>query len=703
MSETRPPRWVWAAIAAVGVALLVLTTTARMTLLSARFDTDAVAHTDGYERVYSQILPSPAVQTAIRDGLANLPIDPTYITANIRVLLPPAVLEEVVHELVAQYVDVLAGRSHSVQVARALQPIVDNVVRVVEELLPGAVASAPRVTAKSLSTFDADVRQLVAQLRSGDVDFRLPAVHLDARTAPKAAKILTDALPASRAIALRKQITPMLLAGDLSGAVATVVPAYLDDAALRELTSRAADGAQLAVGALPAAVGRSPHAILPLGVGWLTFIAGVLLAVALVGWAASQPLRRARDVAVTLAVSVLVTLAAGLVVRAVAVDPLRDFAHSGLDTTAQQLVLDIDRNLRSGVAVTFLELTMLVGAVAAGAAVVARGRAAWSREPRRLTAGLATAVIGGTALVLVALPPASAAPTCNGSAELCSRRYNQVSYLTSHNAMASSDRGFIGADQDAGITGQLDNGVRALMLDLHYWTTPEQAAPFVAGLDPKTRSAWGPLTRAFQPRPGVWLCHNVCQLGADPATVQLQGLRDWLRDHDDDVVTLILQDDVSPADVQATLKAAGLDPWLATPPADGEPWPTLGRMVEQHHTLVVFTQNADLTTGPVRNFYDLSAETPYQATGVKELTCAQGRGPVSAPLFLVNNWLTSAEPSRSAALRVNNREFLLARVERCQTERGMRANFVAVDFTQIGAPITVIDALNALPDPVPIG
>ena len=160
---------------------------------------------------------------------------------------------------------------------------------------------------------------------------------------------------------------------------------------------------------------------------------------------------------------------------------------------------------------------------------------------------------------------------------------------------------------------------------------------------------------------------------------------------------------MSAADVQATLRAAGLDPLLATPPASGQPWPTLRQMIEEHHTLVAFTQDADLTSGPVRNFYALAAETPYEAATVTALTCAQGRGPVSAPLFLVNNWLTTAAPSRSAALRVNNLAFLLSRVERCQEQRGMRANFVAVDFAQIGQPLKVIDALNALPDPVPIG
>ena len=316
----------------------------------------------------------------------------------------------------------------------------------------------------------------------------------------------------------------MLQAGDLSSAVATVIPAYLDESAVHQLTIRATAGAQLALDSLPAQVaGTAPHAVRSVGPGladrdrrparwrWRS-------------WAGSRPghCAAARDLSVTLGASVALTLLAGLVVRAVAVDPLQDLGRSGLDPAARQLIADIDGNLRDGVARTFLELTAMVAAVAIGAAVVARGRSAWRREPRRMTAGLATAAIGAAVLVVVALPPASAAPTCNGSADLCERRYNQVSYLTSHNAMASSDRGYLGADQDPDITGQLDNGVRALMLDLHYWTTPEQAAPFVASLDPKTKAVWAPLARVFQPHPGVWLCHNVCQLGADPAVPQLQ-------------------------------------------------------------------------------------------------------------------------------------------------------------------------------------
>ncbi len=208
-----------------------------------------------------------------------------------------------------------------------------------------------------------------------------------------------------------------------------------------------------------------------------------------------------------------------------------------------------------------------------------------------------------------------------------------------------------------------------------------------------------PLVTTFQPHPGIWLCHEVCQLGADPAIPQLHALGDWMRGHPDEVVTLILQDDISAADVEAVVSAAGLDPLLATPPDPGDPWPTLGQMIDAHHTLVVFTQSSGFTEGPIRSFYDYAAETPYAAHTSTQLSCAPGRGPASAPLFLVNNWISRSLPTRADALNVNSRTFLLDRIKRCQALRGLHATFVAVDFAQVGRPLRVVDTLNALTDP----
>ena len=191
--------------------------------------------------------------------------------------------------------------------------------------------------------------------------------------------------------------------------------------------------------------------------------------------------------------------------------------------------------------------------------------------------------------------------------------------------MASSTRAFLNANQDPDLTGQLDNGVRGLMLDLHPWTTRAAIAGLRRRARPRHAPALSPLLKPLAPRPGVWLCHVVCQLGADSAVTQLRSVGTWMRAHRDAVVTLILEDHVSEQQVRDTIAEAGLLSLVATPPRGAQPWPTLGAMVRSNHRLVVFTERAAPTAGWVRNLYDYAAETPYEAASPADLCCRPGR------------------------------------------------------------------------------
>ncbi len=695
---SRVPVWVWRLACCLGLTLVVLTTTVRLTLLDANFDEHAIGAADGYERIYSDVLPSPGAQAAIRQAVAGLPVDPAYVAANVRLLLPPPVLKALTKVLLAEYVDVVLGRAGSIDIDAVLKPVADNAVRLVDQLLPGTLAAAPQISSASLAVFETQVRGLVGELDRGGADIRLPTVKLDRASVARVAAIMTAGLPPDKSAPLTARIVPLLLAGDLSAAFALVVPAYLDDATVRRIALRADAGARLVVDALPAQLQDSaPRPVLPVGLGWLTAVGALLTAAGLLPLLERRG-RRMREIGLSLSIAVVVVVVVGWVTLAIAVDPLRDLADGGpLNADSRQLVVDIDNQLRRGVTHAYLELAAIVAVAALVLLVAARvtdKRPA--RSPRIVLGTSAGLILAGTLVVAVA-PPSAKPLACNGSARLCDRTYDQATYLTSHNAMSSSDRGFLAAGQDPDITGQLDNGVRALMLDLHYWTTPAEAEPILASLDAPTRAVLAPLVRNVESHPGVWLCHELCQIGADPAKEQLAAVGKWLSSHPDEVVTLILEDDVSAADVQATITAAGLDHLLATPPAPGKPWPTLQQMIHDGHRLAVFTQRANPTTGPIRNFYDYAAETPFEADRVSALSCEPGRGAASAPLFLVNNWVTSTLPSRSAALAVNDERFLLDRVRRCQRERGLHATFVAVDFAQVGQPLQVVDELNAVP------
>src|SRR5262245_15022023 len=64
-------------------------------------------------------------------------------------------------------------------------------------------------------------------------------------------------------------------------------------------------------------------------------------------------------------------------------------------------------------------------------------------------------------------PDTQASLACNGAAALCDRRYDEITFATTHNGMSASAEGWTHPDQRYGIARQLADGIRALMLDVH--------------------------------------------------------------------------------------------------------------------------------------------------------------------------------------------------------------------------------------------
>ena len=78
-------------------------------------------------------------------------------------------------------------------------------------------------------------------------------------------------------------------------------------------------------------------------------------------------------------------------------------------------------------------------------------------------------------------------------------------------------------------------------------------------------------------------------------------------------------------------------------------------------------------------------------------SCRANRGPASAPLFLVNNWVdTTPVPRASLAAEVNAHSVLLRRAQTCERIRHRLPNLVAVDFYKRGDVLGVVRAINGL-------
>ena len=252
--------------------------------------------------------------------------------------------------------------------------------------------------------------------------------------------------------------------------------------------------------------------------------------------------------------------------------------------------------------------------------------------------------------------------TCNGHVELCARRFDEVAYPTTHNAMASDEDVFFNANQRHGIARQLEDGVRALMLDIY--------------LDEGT----------------LYLCHSDCVLGEIELARDLDVIARFLHEHRGDVVSLLIEPYVTPAELEPALRDAGLLA-LARAQAPGAPWPTLRELVDADERLVLLSQDGGGAYPWYLDMWTFVWDTPYDFTTPSEFSCTLNRGDPENSLFLVNHWL-SGMIHADAAVEAN--ALLAERVTQCRTETGRLPNFVAVDYYDVGDLFSVVDGLNGL-------
>jgi hypothetical protein len=290
---------------------------------------------------------------------------------------------------------------------------------------------------------------------------------------------------------------------------------------------------------------------------------------------------------------------------------------------------------------------------------------------------------------------------CNGHPELCGRRYDEVVYAATHNSMSSPDVIRVWPEQDGDIRAQLDAGVRALLIDTHHWTplvSDDQltaAEPFLpAPIAEPLFARLGPLRDG---QDGTFLCHNECALGAIPLLDALRGLREFLDENPDEVITLIIQDAISPAETADAFGAAGLAAYL-NEHESGSPWPTLGELIDRGERLVVFAEDEGPPPGWYHRAFEEMQDTPYQFRQPEDFTCTLNRGDPDAALFLMNHWVSrqSAAPDRATAVGVNGHEVIVERARACQRERGLTPNYIAVDFYNLGDLTGAVDTVNGV-------
>jgi len=308
----------------------------------------------------------------------------------------------------------------------------------------------------------------------------------------------------------------------------------------------------------------------------------------------------------------------------------------------------------------------------------------------------------------------SGAQTCNGSAKLCARPVNDVVFPGTHNSFAASTLpGWYFASQTYPIKRQLQDGIRALLIDIHYGIydsavgrvrtdlaaegsdrnkVAQQLSP--AALRVAERVAGGIGLGSLKGTPEAYLCHTLCELGADPLAGELKVIADFLAAHPDQVLIVIVEDYVPPATIERSFQAAGLTRYVATLP-EAKSLPTLGELIKADHRLLVFAEVKGGSPSWYMPAFTFIQDTPLGAVHPGQLSCDRYRGQPSSPMLLINHWIPPFPPSPALNAQIGRAPVLRARIRLCTRERDIPGAIVAVDFYERTAVVRVAQELNA--------
>jgi hypothetical protein len=244
-------------------------------------------------------------------------------------------------------------------------------------------------------------------------------------------------------------------------------------------------------------------------------------------------------------------------------------------------------------------------------------------------------------------------------------RLDQVTFLTTHNAMANSDEGFAWRfpNQSYGLRSQLDQGVRALQVDVT-----------LHGGDVK-------------------MCHGGCWGNERTFTAGLRDVVAFLQANRTAVVTLFLEDYTEVADLRrAVTQVTGLDSLVFRPDLAGvrnNGWPRVSELVGSDRRLLMFSQrpgrdgfgvmyDRDWT---VENYWSLgdfgTEEDCYSRWTDVPLNRVE---PGFVRLSVMNHYRNIPFEFNAVA---DNGAKLASRIERiCGPAARRKPNYVAVDFFQ---------------------
>ena len=251
---------------------------------------------------------------------------------------------------------------------------------------------------------------------------------------------------------------------------------------------------------------------------------------------------------------------------------------------------------------------------------------------------------------------------CNGSYDLCNKRYNEVAYLTTHNAFNSKQDRYLFPNQKTNITEQLNNGVRGLMIDV------------------------------YEDNESIVVYHAYKFLGSQPLSVYLNDIKNFLDNNPNEILTIILETYTSSNAIENEISKVGLLEYLHTQDVNSL-WPKLQMMIDSNKRLVILSDKNDANENQSWYHYmwDFAVENKYG-----QINCEFNRGNPENSLFIFNHFITSLTGNKDNANKVNSFKYFMNHITKCKDLKNKFPNFITVDFYEIGESLDVVSKLNTI-------
>lgn len=492
------------------VAVVALTT--NLTVQRAGYYRQAVDDTDVYRRLYDEVLADPAVAGVTRDLLAGVPVPADVVVDSLRLVAPASAVRGAVNTLSSQISGYLGGQRPTLTLSVDLRPMFAAIAKLATIYLAGQISGTPTFQAHDVAAVTGILVGGLDQMAQGRRPAGIPTMDLTGEQADQIGSALLARLPAVERARVRDRVGGLLRQGKVPAALAVVGPMLFqgDEAALTDLRRRLA-GDQLDLGAPLARAHESAgvgllHALHALGRWGTVTLEALLAATAVLSvLLAAQHARCGRGDTMLLVAGGMViggatALLLGLLLPTLVGDPTAGIisANPTLPLRVRNLLHDLQGTMIDRIRTEWEQVAagvVLAGCLLGLVGLLVRRRRWPLRRRRSVALALSAALLLSSSWLVTPAHFGGEAASCNGSRALCALRYDKAVYAASHNAMASSADDFVGATQDPDLVGQLDTGVRALLLDVQRWTTPMQVETFLARLRPRERDALEPLVR----------------------------------------------------------------------------------------------------------------------------------------------------------------------------------------------------------------